>query len=168
MYVVRTNRQGLIGRAVAGWVGPTSTLLSFAFLVTLGWPWWVSLIGLLFNSRQFAYVGETVVLEQRRSEHLLGGGRWGKDQQPWADLKPTFYSIPLPARKPLLRLVEWLMIQLVRPVYNHKHNLWNPRRIPLTTAKRQRARRDAWGWSFNMRPTHLAIILIIVIIGATQ
>lgn len=165
--MVRTSRQGLIGR-LPGWFGPCAALLSFALLLLLGWPWWVSLIGLLFNSRQFGYVGETVALLQRRSEHENGGGRWGKAQQPWADLRPTFYSLPLPARKWLLHCVETLLIVLVWPVYNKQKNLWNPRRIPLASAKRQRARRDAWGWSFNMRPPHLALILILVIIGATQ
>lgn len=164
--MVRTNRQGLIGR-LPGWFGLATALLSFALLTLLGWPWWVSLAGLLFNSRQFGYVGETVVLEQRRLEHLNGGGRWGKEQQPWADLEPEFYSIPLPARKWLLRSVETMLILLILPVYNRKKNLLNPRRIPLDSAKRQRARRDAWRWSFNMRPPHLALVLIILIIGAT-
>lgn len=99
-----------------------------------GWP----LIG-----RHFAYVGETTSFHHRHLQHTVGGGRYGHHAQPWADLDPVcVLRIPLPPWKWLLHLVETLFILLLWPVYNHKKNLWNPRRIPLQVAKAMRAVRD--------------------------
>ena len=95
----------------------------------LGWP----IIG-----RHFGYVGETVSFWHRDRQH--------KESQPWSDLNPKCYRIPLPGWKPLLLTVETLVILLVWPVYNHKKNLWNPRRIPLSAARRQREARDSGGF----------------------
>jgi hypothetical protein len=74
--------------------------------------------------------------------------------KPWADLKPSWYFIPLPYVKPILHTAETLLMLALWPVYNHQKNLWNLRRIPLKTAKRQRGQRDLTGWSFNFRPAH--------------
>lgn len=137
VYVFRTRRPGLIGR--------------------------IPLIG-----RHTAYVGESNAVELRRLAHVVGGGKFGAVAKPWADLKPTHYVIPLPgAPKSVLRAVETLLILLLWPVYNHAKNQWNPRRIPLSTAKRQRAQRDDIRWSFNLRPAHVllwvAAIMIMII-----
>lgn len=158
VYLFRTRKPGFVGR-LPGWFGVTATLLSGAILLLLGWWWQAALLGLLFNSRHNAYVGETVTLTGRRSEHLNGGGRYRHAAKPWTDLEPSWYYVPLPSWKWLLRSVETLGIVLLWPVYNQQKNLWNPRRIPLESARKQRARRDAWGWSFNMRPAHLMLLV---------
>lgn len=90
-----------------------------------GWP--------IFG-RHFGYVGETVSFAHRHKQHL--------DKQPWSDLRPHCYRIPLPGWKWLLHAVETLLILVLMPVYNHKKNLWNPRRIPLDTARLLRRERD--------------------------
>ena len=102
--------------------------------------------------RHFAYVGETTSFYHRHGQHM--------DSQPWADLKPrVVLRIPLPPWKWLLRTVEMALILLLWPAYNHKGNLWNPRRIPLSTARRQRRARDRHGWSLNFRLAHLLLIV---------
>lgn len=106
--------------------------------------------------RHTAYVGEGHVRSRYR-DHLDGSVRFNAFPKPWADLKPTWYYLPLPYWKWLLRTVETLLIALLWPVYNQQKNLWNPRRIPLKTAKRQRGQRDLIGWSFNLRPAHFMI-----------
>lgn len=110
-------------------------------------------------SHHFAYVGETVNFAQRHAEHTRGGGRWGRAAKPWADLDPRcVLRIPLPRRKPLLRLVEAALIVALMPVYNDRGNRLNPRRIPLRSQHRQRWMRDRIGWCVNVRPAHLALI----------
>lgn len=101
----------------------------------LGWP----ILG-----RHFAYVGETTSFYHRHLQHL--------DGQPWSDLAPRVYRIPLPGWKPLLHAVETLLILLLWPVYNHSKNLWNPRRIDLKTARAMRRGRDGagFGWVFRV------------------
>ncbi len=91
----------------------------------LGWP----IIG-----RHTAYVGGTTSFYHRHGQHM--------EQQPWSDLAPRCYRIPLPTWKPLLHAAETLAILLLWPVYNHSKNLWNPRRIDLKTAKAMRYSRD--------------------------
>lgn len=114
--------------------------------------------------RHTAYVGEGHVRSRYR-DHLDGSVKYGVPAKPWADLNPSWYFIPLPYWKPLLRLVEMLLILTLWPVYNHQKNLWNPRRIPLQVAKWQRGQRDVIGWSFNLRPGHA--LLWLVFIGIT-
>lgn len=98
-----------------------------------GWP----LIG-----RHFAYVGETTSFRHRHLQHTVGGGRYGHQAQPWADLDPVcVLRIPLPPWKWLLHAVETLFILILWPVYNHKKNLWNPRRIPMGVARAMHAAR---------------------------
>lgn len=102
-----------------------------------------------------AYVGETTSFYHRHAQHM--------ERQPWADLNPyVAFRIPLPARKWLLRTVETLLILMLAPVYNHRGNLWNPRRIPLHEARLQRRMRDRRGWSLNIRIVHLLLIAVTV------
>lgn len=121
VYLFRTRRPGLIGR-------------------------------IPFIGRHTAYVGESNHLHLRKMAHLIGGGKFQAIAKPWSDLRPTWYFIPLPgAPKPLLRAIETLLILLTWPVYNSAKNRWNPRRIPLSSALRQREWRDRLGWSLNFR-----------------
>jgi hypothetical protein len=130
VYVFRTRRPGLLGR-------------------------------IPFFGRHFAYVGESNAVQLRKDAHLLGGGKYRAVPKHWADLKPTHYVIPLPgAPKHVLRWIETLVILLCWPVYNDAKNKWNPRRIPLSSARRQRGQRDFLGWSFNLRPAHLFLWVV--------
>lgn len=177
VYVFRTRRPGLLGRipSVVCW----PLLCGFAgILYAHGLPLWLCPIVLLFSNRHTAYVGESMRVRGRRLDHLAGSAKFGSLPQPWADLHlprtqtPRFrmrtygwYFLPLPPFKPILRGVETLLIMLLWPVYNHQKNLWNPRRIPLHSAKRQRGQRDFAGWSFNMRYAHVIILIIGVAVG---
>lgn len=160
VYLFRTRRPGLIGRLPMG-VPWMAAGLSLWALSLLGYPWWPALLAFLFMPRHNAYVGETTAVRLRRSQHAEGGGKFDTLAKPWADLSPSWYFIPLPRTKWLLRSVETLAVVLLWPVYNHKKNLWNPRRIPLDAARRQRAHRDRLGWSPNCRPLHLLMILAL-------
>lgn len=156
VYVFRTRRPGLIGRPhpILGWM-----ILAACVGIALlrGGVWWLAAIGaLLLQQRHFAYVGEGHVRSRYR-DHLEGSVKYNAFPKPWADLRPTWYFVALPYWKPLLRMVETLFMLLLWPVYNHQKNLWNPRRIPLKTAKRQRGQRDMSGWSFNLRPAHIFV-----------
>lgn len=134
VYIFRTRRPGLFGR--------------------------VPVVG-----RHFAYVGESGHVRFRRSVHLKGSVKYNSFPKPWTDLKPSWYFIPLPFfPKVALRAVETLLIALLWPVYNHQKNLWNPRRIPLTAAKRQRGSRDVCGWSFNFRFAHLFLWIAVTVL----
>jgi len=166
VYVFRTRRPGLIGRLPA-WLAPVATGISLVSLMMLGYSPWLALLAFLFNSRHFAYVGETNAMQLRKSAHLDGGGRFKAEPKPWADLDPSHYFLRLPASKRLLGFVETLGIALCWPVYNHKKNLWNPRRISLASARAQRATRDRWGWSINVSFLHVIMIFvgILALIG---
>lgn len=119
-----------------------------------------------FLSFHFGYVGETVDFAQRHREHMLGGGRYEHAAKPWTDLEPRCVCrIPLPPIKPLMRAVESLLIHLLLPVYNHKGNRLNPRRIPLSTAVRQRRMRDRLGWCWNVRPIHTATLAFLLVLA---
>lgn len=133
VYVFRTRRPGLFGH--------------------------VPILG-----RHFAYVGESRHVRSRWSQHVIGSVRYNMLPKPWTDLKPSWYFIPIPfAPKWLLLSIETALIALLWPVYNYQKNLWNPRRIPLRSAQRQRGSRDVVRWSFNLRPGH--ILLWIAAIG---
>lgn len=110
--------------------------------------------------RHWAYVGQSKHVHSRKRTHLEGSFRYNTFPKDWSDLKPSWYWIPLPPFKWILLTVETLLICLLWPVYNHQKNLWNPRRIPLKTAKRQRAQRDVIGWSFNLRYIHAVMWVI--------
>lgn len=107
-------------------------------------------IGLPFLSRHFAYGGRTVDPAARHREHTVGGrgGRFGnKPPQPWSNLEPTRHVVfPLKSRTRLTtHLLEVLVIRGLLCVYNHQHNLGNPRRISLRRARVQRVLRDKFG-----------------------
>lgn len=113
--------------------------------------------------RHFAYVGMSRHVRSRRTQHLKGSVRYGTMPKPWTDLKPTWYVIPLPfAPKWLLLTIETVLICCFWPTYNHQKNLWNPRRIPLRAAQRQRGSRDVVRWSFNLRPGHILLWIAFV------
>lgn len=118
----------------------------------------------LFNlpllSRHWAYVGQTSSFWHRHRQH--------GETQPWSNLDPKCYRIPLPDWRWLRLVIEQAMICLVWPVYNHSGNLWNPRRIPLSMAKRQRYARDHGGIRFNFRPVHLVLILALAVLVWTK
>jgi hypothetical protein len=157
VYAFRGRRPGLIGR-LPGWFGWVSAGISLVALMMLGYNPWFALLGFLFNSRHWMYVGETNAIQLRKSAHLEGGGRFKAEAKPWADLAPSHYFLRLPASKRLLLFVETIGILLLWPVYNHKKNLWNPRRISLRGARAQRVMRDRWGWSINITVIHLFMI----------
>lgn len=161
VYVFRGRRPGLLGRL------PLSIYLTFvlpgAFVSAhfLLHDWRIGAISLLLSPRHTLYVGEGRV-HLRREQHLRGSKKWGDAPKPWGDLRPSFYSLRLPYVKWLLRSVETVGIVLLAPVYNKQKNQWNPRRIPLETAKLQRGQRDRWGWSFNFRFGHAVIWLAVM------
>lgn len=115
-------------------------------------------------SWHFAYVGETTSFYHRHVEHVYGGGRYGAVAKSWSDLDPYVWArIPLPPWKWLLRSVETVVILLTWPVYNHEKNLWNPRRIPLPVAARQRRWRNAGIGRWWPRPIHVVLILVAAV-----
>ncbi len=106
-------------------------------------------------SWHFAYVGETNSFHHRHLQHTRGGGTYRVVSKPWADRSPyVWLRIPLPDWKWLRLTVETLVILLVWPVYNHRKNLWNPRRIRLPMQHFQRRMRDRSGWCFNWTLAH--------------
>lgn len=118
-----------------------------------------------FFSWHWGYVGETTSFRHRHAQHVRGGGTYGSVAKPWADRDPRcVIRIPLPPWKWLLRTVEQLLIFCLWPVYNHKGNLWNPRRIPLSVQVRQRWMRDRAGWCWNVRLAHLLILAVAAIV----
>lgn len=110
--------------------------------------------------RHTAYVGESAHVRSRYREHVEGSVKYNAFPKPWAELEPTWYYIPLPPGKWLRLWVETVLIALLWPVYNHQKNLWNPRRIPLKSARRQAAQRAVMGWSFNFRFAHAVLWLV--------
>lgn len=115
-------------------------------------------------SWHFAYVGETTSFHHRHMQHVAGGGRFNSQQKPWADLDPyVWLRIPLPPWKWLLRLVEALVILAVWPVYNHKRNLWNPRRVSLRDQQWQRQCRDHGALVLNWSWGHTIAVLAAVV-----
>lgn len=138
VYIFRTRRPGLLGK--------------------------VPLIG-----RHFAYVGMSRHVRSRKSQHLDGSVRYNTPAKPWTDLKPTWYFVAMPwAPNWVLLSAETLIIALLWPVYNHQKNLWNPRRIPLRSAKRQRGSRDVVRWSFNFRWAHAFLWILVIAVCWTK
>lgn len=130
--------------------------------------YWALKPGARFNipilSRHCAYVGETTSFRHRHEQHTRGDTVRSTPQKPWADLDPRcVLRIPLPAWKPLLRSVETVLIVCTWPVYNHRKNLWNPRRIPLHEALRQRQVRDRGGHPLNIRTAHVFVALALLV-----
>jgi hypothetical protein len=113
-------------------------------------------------SYHVGYVGETSSFYHRDQQHRYGLSAHGPCRaKPWADLIVSCYRIPLPNWRWLRRAVEQVLIFALAPVYNHKGNLWNPRRVPLGEALRQRADRDAGHLVLNLRPVHLIFWLAL-------
>lgn len=104
--------------------------------------------------RENGYVGESVSFTARSDDHM-GRGRYGHAAKPWSDLDPKMYRvIRLPwwlCWKWVLKPLETLVILLTWPRYNDKKNRWNPRRIPIGLAKRQREARDYGGIGYRAR-----------------
>lgn len=101
-----------------------------------GWP----VVG-----RHVAYVGQTKSFGHRHRQHTGTPRPWdpyARTGQPWSDLNPVCYRIPLPPWRWLLLLVEWMLIKTLLPVYNIKHNKTNPRKITAYRALQMRATRD--------------------------
>lgn len=168
VYLFRTRRPGLIGRIYPQVVLVQVLVVGFG-LWLWGYPWWwAAVAGFLLWPRHNAYVGESNAVGLRRMAHLYGGGKFKAEAKPWADLDPSWYFLPLPgAPKWVLHSVETVATLLLWPVYPQQKNLWNPRRIPRASARRQRTQREAIGWSFNIRPAHLIVwaALITYLIG---
>jgi hypothetical protein len=117
-----------------------------------------------FLSYHFAYVGESNNIRLRLKQHFQGGGQFDAVAKPWSDREPRcVLRIPLPPWKWLLRTVETLAILAVWPVYNHKKNLWNPRRIPLNLALTQRRLRDKRMWFPHVNYVHTFALLALLI-----
>ncbi len=98
--------------------------------------------------RHWGYVGQTSSFWHRHRQHCgletLTAGDWPpRSGQPWADLDPRCYRIPLPNWKWLRLTVETLLIAVLWPVYNVQKNRWNPRRITPAHARAQRFDRNA-------------------------
>lgn len=167
VYVFRTRRPGLIGRLYPEVVF-SLTCSAVIGLWLLGMNPWLGLAGALLWPTHFAYVGESTAVQLRKSAHIDGGGKFGATAKPWADLVTSWHYLPLPgAPKWVLRSVETVGILLLWPVYNHKKNLWNPRRISLRAAKVQRLSREKFGWSFNFQLIHMvmwtgALVLVAI------
>jgi hypothetical protein len=171
VYIYRTRKPAsLIGklRLKARYVYPVATVAGGA-LYALDGPWYLAIpAAVLATGRHFGYVGETVSFEQRHGEHISGGGRFKAKAKPWADLDPVcVLRLRLPRWKFLLRSTETLFMLILSPVYNHAKNQWNPRRIPLDSARRQRYKREARdsGWSGNFRAAHMLVLIATLILG---
>lgn len=106
-----------------------------------------AVIGLPIIGRHTGYVGETNSFRRRGGEHIEGTSRYRElvRAKDWADLSPKVYEISLPDSRRLRLLVEWLLIKILLPVYNDRHNRSNPRRISLKRARAQRFARDQFG-----------------------
>lgn len=174
VYIYRTRKpMSLIGKLnLPDWVTFLGVVIAGVAGEMIGAPWYVTApAGLLITGRHFAYVGETTSFRDRHAQHLGNIGSGAKYEQagkPWSDLHPRcVLRIPLPRWKWLLRTVETLAIMLTWPVYNHKKNLWNPRRIPLVSARRQRYARDRReiGFSWNFRSAHVVALLLAMVLG---
>lgn len=170
VYVYRTRKpMSLLGLLPIPWWAPLSAATAVGGAVAaFHGPWWIATPLLFTSGRHFGYVGETVSFVDRHAEHTLGGGRWDRAAQPWSDLDPRcVVRIPLPGWKPLLRGLESILIFSLAPVYNERGNLWNLRRIPRSTARRQRwarARRKTLPISWNLRGAHLLVIVTTAIV----
>jgi hypothetical protein len=135
-----------------------------AYVVRCRRPGFIGRLNIPIISRHTGYVGESMHVRAREMQHRNGSKKYGAMPQPWSDLDPKWYAVPLPPVRAITLAVEAFLIFLLWPVYNHKKNLWNPRRIPLSSAKRQRAQRDLIGWSFNLRPIHIAVWVALAIL----
>lgn len=121
-------------------------------------PW----LALIFK-RHTAYVGQTRAPGMRHTEHMTGAGRFGiKEPARWSDLEPKRYVLwrSDQVAQWRLNLMERLFIWALWPVYNHMHNLGNPRRITRSKALAMRTARDR-GISPNWIPRPIHVIIPI-------
>jgi hypothetical protein len=119
-------------------------------------PW--AIFGLPLIGRHFAYAGMTNCYAAREGQHLNGSVTYNKPAASWSNLKPKCYRVlPLPdwmthdelGRK-FVKALETLLIALTIPVYNEQQQApWNLRKISRREAARQRAERDAFGFSMT-------------------
>lgn len=174
VYVYRTRKPAsLIGKLrLPEWTAAPAVVAAGAAGELVGLPWFLTApAGLLITGRHFGYVGETTSFRDRHGQHIgnIGSGaKFEKEGKPWADLDPRCVArIPLPRWKWLLRSTETLVMLITWPVYNHKKNLWNIRRIPLVSARRQRFARERRriGLSFNFRSAHVVALLFLIVLG---
>lgn len=105
------------------------------------------------RGRENGYVGQSNNVPIRIKQHFGQDSR--HPEKPWADLDPVWHVLWLPwwlswkwAQNPL----EAIAIRLLLPRYNDKLNHGNPRRVPLSDQKRQRAIRD--GLAFQVSARH--------------
>lgn len=120
-------------------------------------------------SRHFGYAGETNSFHHRHLQHTVGGGTYQVKAKDWADLDPVcVLRIPLPDWRWLRLSVETVVIACTWPVYNHAKNRWNPRRIPLSVAHRQRLTRDRGRHPVNIRPVHLFVLCCLAVAVAVM
>lgn len=112
-----------------------------------------ALRGFPIIGRHFGYVGETRSFYLRERQHRGNVGSRDVYQhaaQPWSDLRPKFYRIPLANWKWLMRSVETVLIGALCPVYNvAKQPPWNIRRISQGRAWTQRKLRDEQGTAYK-------------------
>jgi hypothetical protein len=110
-----------------------------------------AILGLPIIGRHWGYVGQTRRPAVRHLEHMTGRGRYNKGPANWADLDPERYVLFSLNHFPqwMLNGVELFFIFILLPVYNHKGNLGNPRRIRLVVARRHRY----WRAKMRMRWT---------------
>lgn len=112
--------------------------------------------------REWGYVGESTDFRRRERDHegktaylREDGTVQASTEKPWMDLDvKTYRIIPLPwwlCWKPVLRTLETLVILLLWPRYNHAKNLWNPRRVTLSTQRAQRQARDRGDLAYRAR-----------------
>jgi hypothetical protein len=104
-----------------------------------GWP----IVG-----RHTAYVGQTSSFAHRRRQHLGTPAPWdayATRGQPWSDLSPRCYEIPLAPWKWWRKLVEYVLTKILLPVYPVQYNKWNPRRISQPRAIQMRMQRERAG-----------------------
>lgn len=94
------------------------------------------------RQRENGYVGRSNDWVIRRRQHL------GQDKRhpakPWTDLDPEWHVLRLPwwlSWKWVQAPLELLAIRILLPRYNHTMNLGNPRRVPLSLQRIQRAHR---------------------------
>jgi hypothetical protein len=114
------------------------------------------------SRREWGYVGLTNSFRRREADHRgrtayqrADGTVTRATEKPWMDLDAKVYRI---IRLPwwlcwrwVLGPLETLAILALWPRYNHAKNLWNPRRVPLSTQNRQRANRDAATLGYRAR-----------------
>lgn len=174
VYVYRARKPAsLIGRLnLPEWTGLAGAVIAGTAGELLGVPWYLTApLGLSLSGRHFAYVGETTSFRDRHAQHMGNIGSGAKFEQrakPWADLDPRCVArFRLPRWKWLLRSTETLIMLLTWPVYNDKKNRWNPRRIPLVSARRQRFARErrSLGVSWNFRAAHVLGFIYWIVIG---